>query len=262
MKQRILTAILALIIFVPLVLYGGWPFTLFVYLLASIGLNELLKMGNKAKNLFLTSVSYITLWVMLLPFNDFNLFSVKFTKIEILIIFVMLLLFYTVLTKNKFNFTDAGFVLVATIYVGIGFFFLIVTRAEGLNYILFILFSIWATDTGAYFVGRSLGKRKLWPEISPNKTVEGAIGGIIIACIVGITFYFIYPFDQSLLYIILVIISISIVGQIGDLVASAFKRHYQVKDSGKILPGHGGILDRMDSLIFVLPFLYVLQFIG
>lgn len=262
MKQRILTAILALIIFVPFVLYGSWPFILFVYLLASIGLRELLLMGEKANNIFLSIISYLTLWVILLPFNSFKLFTIEFTKIEVIIIFVMLLLFYTVLTKNKFNFTDAGFVLLSTIYVGIGFYFLILTRIEGLNFVLFTLFSIWATDTGAYFVGRSLGKRKLWPEISPNKTIEGAIGGILSAVIVGLIFYFVYPFEQTVFYIIIVIISISAIGQIGDLAASAYKRHYHVKDSGKLLPGHGGILDRMDSLIFVLPFLYVLQFIG
>lgn len=262
MKQRIITAILALIIFIPLVLYGHWPFILFVYILATIGLRELLQMGEKGKDLFLNIVSNLALWVILLPLDTFKLFTVNVTKIEIIIVFVILLLFYTVVTKNKFNFTDAGFVLLATIYVGIGFYFLIVARLDGLNYVLFVLFAIWATDTGAYFVGSALGKKKLWPEISPNKTIEGAIGGIISAVIVGLVYYFVYPFEQSVLYIIIIIISISVVGQIGDLAASAYKRNYQVKDSGKLLPGHGGILDRMDSLIFVLPFLYVLQFIG
>lgn len=262
MKQRIITGLLALIIFVPVVLYGGWPFVLFIYFIASIGLMELLRMGRHKKFDFIWVLAFLALWIILLPLTDLTVLSVTISKIDALIVFIMLVLFYTVITKNKFTFTDAGFAFIATIYVGIGFYFLIVARMEGLNYVLFVLFVIWGTDTGAYFIGRALGKRKLWPEISPNKTVEGAIGGIVIACIVGVAFHLIYPFEQSMLRIIIVIISISVVGQIGDLVASAYKRNYHVKDSGKLLPGHGGILDRMDSLIFVLPFLYVLQFIG
>src|SRR5690625_1497151 len=105
------------------------------------------------------------------------------------------------------------------------------------------------------------GKRKLWPEISPNKTIAGALGGVLSACLVGLSFQLFYPFEHSLIIILIITILVSIVGQIGDLIASAYKRHYEVKDSGNLLPGHGGILDRMDSLLFVLPFLYVIDFI-
>src|SRR5699024_7911628 len=120
---------------------------------------------------------------------------------------------------------------------------------------------VWATDTGAYFVGRSLGKRKLMPAISPKKTIEGALGGIICASIVAIIFQLVKPFSVSLITVIGVTILASIAAQLGDLVTSAFNRHFNVKDSGTILPGHGGILDRFDSLLFVLPFLYVIGFV-
>src|SRR5699024_555454 len=130
----------------------------------------------------------------------------------------------------------------------------------GLNYFLFILFIVWATDSGAYFVGKSLGKRKLWPAISPNKTVGGALGGIFLALIVGVLFHLIYPFDYSIGYIIMISFIISIVGQMGDLVASAIKRHFDIKDFGKIFPGHGGVLDRVDSLLFVFIVLHLIQF--
>ena len=143
-----------------------------------------------------------------------------------------------------------------------GFFFLIQPEVEGLNYMLFTLFVIWATDTGAYFFGRAFGKHKLWPTISPKKTIEGAIGGIISACIVGISFHLIYPFEHSFWMIVLVTILVSMVGQLGDLVESAYKRYFGVKDSGNILPGHGGILDRFDSLLFVVPFLHLIHFIS
>lgn len=262
MIQRIVTAIVALIIFVPFVLYGKLPFVLFTYVLATIGLMELLNMYKVKKASFISLLSFIFLWLILLPYPEITVSTYTFTKVEVIISFVMLLLIYTVLTKNHFTFDHAAFILLSTIYVGFGFYFLTVVRMNGLNYMLFVLFIIWATDTGAYFSGRFFGRKKLWPAISPNKTVEGAIGGILIACVVGVLFQLIHPFDYSVLTLLIITVLISVIGQIGDLVASAYKRHYQIKDSGNLLPGHGGILDRMDSLIFVLPFLYLIQFIG
>lgn len=117
---------------------------------------------------------------------------------------------------------------------------------------------IWSTDSGAYFVGKSLGKRKLWPEISPNKTVEGFVGGIVIALVLSTIFQLVANLPIPYFYLLLITLFLSVFGQIGDLVESALKRHYDVKDSGKILPGHGGVLDRFDSFLFVMPFLYFL----
>lgn len=109
-----------------------------------------------------------------------------------------------------------------------------------------------------YFVGKSLGKRKLWPEISPNKTVEGFAGGIVIALVLATIFQLVAQLPIPYIYLLLITLFLSVFGQLGDLVESALKRHYDVKDSGKILPGHGGILDRFDSFLFVMPFLYFL----
>ena len=134
---------------------------------------------------------------------------------------------------------------------------------EGILYIFFALFLIWATDSGAYFIGRKFGKKKLAPTISPNKTVEGSIGGVICALIVMLIFFFFTNLGQeySLIRLFLITIVLSAFGQLGDLVESALKRLYDVKDSGNILPGHGGILDRVDSWLFVMPLLHFLQFI-
>ncbi|ASN05701.1 phosphatidate cytidylyltransferase [Virgibacillus necropolis] len=265
MKQRIQTAILALIVFVPLVYIGGLPFTIFVYLMATIALIELLRMRKVGKYSIPAFLAIIILWLLLLdkPFDWIP--YIGFTKSEIIMMFAMLLLSYTVLVKNKFTFEDAGFILLATVYVGMGFFYLIETRDEnsfkGLMNIFYVLLVIWATDTGAYFFGRAFGKRKLWPMISPNKTIEGAVGGILLSVIVGVLFQLFTSFHFSMIIVIGVTILVSIFGQIGDLVESAFKRYYGVKDSGDILPGHGGILDRLDSLLFVLPVLHFIHFI-
>src|SRR5699024_10382338 len=206
-------------------------------------------------------ISVIVLWLILIPSTIATPWNELLTKEEVLILFVMLILGYSVLSKNKFTFNEAGFTLLSVIYVALGFYFLVETRLLGLEYLLFILFIIWATDTGAYFSGKFFGKRKLWPKISPNKTIECALGGLTLALIVALIFHIVYPFTYSITYIAVVAILISIVGQIGDLVASAIKRTYDVKDSGNILPGHGGILDRLDSLLFMIPLLYIINFI-
>src|SRR5699024_10189882 len=125
----------------------------------------------------------------------------------------------------------------------------------------FILFIIWATDSGAYFVGKYIGKRKLWPEISPNKEIGGALGGILFALVTGGIFHLVSPLDYSFVSVVGIPVLISVVGQIGDLVASAIKRHYQVKYLGKIFSGHGGILDRLDSLLFVFLMLKLIHFV-
>ncbi|MEH7252846.1 phosphatidate cytidylyltransferase [Neobacillus niacini] len=256
MKQRIITGVVAAALFLPIVFYGKLPFVLLTYFLATVGLYELLKM----KKLSIFSVhgllTVFFLWVILLPeqYNDL-LNTFYYTKTEISIAFILLLLTYTVLTKNRFTFEDVGFSILSAIYVGIGFYFFMETRDAGIVYIFYLLFMIWATDSGAYFIGKAIGKNKLWPEISPNKTVEGSIGGVVSALIVAVLFAVFSEINATILYLLAITVVLSIFGQIGDLVQSAFKRHFNVKDSGNILPGHGGILDRFDSLLFVLPLL-------
>lgn len=261
MKQRIITGVVAGALFILFVLLGNLPFTLLVYALAAVGIYELLKM----KNIQLFSIpgllGLLVTFSLLLP-PSFNLEEMAVTKLELLIIGAILLLVYSVLVKNHFTFDDVGFILLSTIYVGMGFYYLIETRNGGLEFIIFALLIVWSTDSGAYFIGRKIGKKKLWPEISPNKTVEGFVGGIIAAVVFACIMQMIYPISSSYIAIIIISIIASIFGQMGDLVESAIKRHYGVKDSGSLLPGHGGILDRFDSLLFVLPLLHFLHFVN
>ncbi|MBS1534987.1 MAG: phosphatidate cytidylyltransferase [Bacteroidetes bacterium] len=116
---------------------------------------------------------------------------------------------------------------------------------------------VWVNDTMAYVVGKSIGKNKLFQRISPKKTIEGFVGGVVFAIIAGVvmaTFYF----DQSTIVWAIIAFMVGVIGTIGDLIESKFKRIAGVKDSGNIMPGHGGILDRLDSIIFVGPFVFLL----
>lgn len=264
MKQRIITAVVAALFFIPFVVYGKIPFTILVYLMAIIGLYEIYRMKNISIFSLKGLLGLLTLITILMPASLEQTIEkvTTYNKIELVIIMTILLLVYVVLKKNKFTFDDAAFIILGALYVGIGFYYFIETRNAGLEYIIFALIVVWATDSGAYFTGRKLGKNKLWPEISPNKTVEGFVGGIVIAVICTSIMQIIHPFNTSWLVIIVITIISSVFGQMGDLVESAIKRHYGVKDSGNILPGHGGILDRFDSLMFVLPLLNLLHFVN
>ncbi|MCQ6280168.1 phosphatidate cytidylyltransferase [Bacillus sp. EB600] len=262
MKTRIVTAVVAAALFLPIVFYGGLPVVLLTYLLASIGLYELLKM--RKLSLFSVSglLSYLLLWVILFPSQYQDVLAyLNYSKMELGIAMVLLLLTYTVITKNRFTFDDVAFSVLAAVYVGIGFYFFMETRQAGLVYIFYSLFMIWATDSGAYFIGKAMGKTKLSPEISPNKTVEGSIGGIVCAMIIAALFVFLTDIDATLWSLLGITLFLSAFGQLGDLVESALKRHFNVKDSGKLLPGHGGILDRFDSLLFVWPLLHFFHII-
>lgn len=264
MKQRIITALIALAVFFPLVIIGGIPFTVIIYIIASIGLYELLRM--KHINIFSIEgfLTWLLLAVLLMPSVLMQEVQqlIGYSKLEMISAVILILLIYTVISKNRFTFEEAAFAAFSALYVGIGFYYLIETRFYGFEYVFYALLVIWMTDSGAYFTGRKLGKRKLWPEISPNKTVEGFIGGIIFAILFACLFQFFYPLASS--YILLTVITIvaSIFGQLGDLVESALKRHFNVKDSGTLLPGHGGILDRFDSLLFVLPLIHFMHLVG
>ncbi|WP_242144547.1 MULTISPECIES: phosphatidate cytidylyltransferase [unclassified Bacillus cereus group] len=263
MKQRIITGVIAAALFIPIVFYGGLPFTVLVYALASIGLYELIRMNKLSLISVPTVLAAVLLWIILVPSNTIGAFDwIGLDKLEITFLIVLLLLSYTVLSKNTFTFDHAAFLLMATTYVAMGFLYLNETRIAGIHYVFYALFVIWATDSGAYFIGKAIGKRKLWPEISPNKTIEGSLGGIVCGIVVAFVYNLFFQVQENVGMLIIVTIAISIFGQIGDLVQSAFKRHYGVKDSGTILPGHGGILDRTDSWLFVLPILHFLHFIS
>jgi len=258
MKQRIITGVIAAALFLPIVIFGGVPFIIVTYILATVGLFELLRMKGMSPLSFAGVAGFAALWLLLVPVRyGGEWLASGAAKAGVLAALAFLLLVGTVLTKNALTFDEAAFIVLAVLYVGVGFFCFAAIRFAGLPYLIYALFVIWSTDIGAYFFGRAFGRRKLWPEISPKKTIEGAIGGTGSAVVVAAVYEWAAGPFGSLGAAVGIALLLSMFGQLGDLVESAFKRHYGVKDSGAILPGHGGILDRFDSLLFVLPLLYI-----
>lgn len=190
--------------------------------------------------------------------NDNLFLSVKF----IVPILIMAFFIISIITNMKYNIVDVAISMFGIIYI-VGFIVfipLIRSLDYGKFYIWYVVFSAWGTDTFAYFVGVTLGKHK-FTKISPKKTIEGSIGGIIGSTIVCLIYtYCINNFaglNLNYMYIIVMSIVLSMFSQVGDLSASSIKRYTQIKDFGNLIPGHGGLLDRIDSLIFIAPLVYL-----
>lgn len=254
MKTRIITGLIAVAIFLPILWYGSWPLVIGAATLGAIAMHEFFTMKKKRFFSLTGLISALTTIFIIVPIEYNPLIPNGITIWEMFFLFAMMLLVMTVLSNNEFTFDDAGVFLLASLYIGNGFHAFVRTAEMGFFIVLFVLLCVWATDVGAYFLGIRFGKHKLAPVISPNKSIEGSIGGMLASIIVAIIYLQFYnPINFSISAAIVLAILISIVGQLGDLTESAYKRYFGVKDSGKILPGHGGILDRFDSMLFVMP---------
>ena len=152
---------------------------------------------------------------------------------------------YTSCEKLKYRWHIGG--VVATVFLACSLIFIRNSSDHGYHHTLWLVLVVWATDVGAYFSGMVIGGPKIAPSISPKKTWSGAVGGLVFACIVGVIFNYLFGDHGCVEYLILSPI-LSVISQIGDLLESRFKRVFNVKDSGHVIPGHGGILDRIDGL--------------
>jgi len=256
MLTRIITALVAVALFTPLVWIGSWPLVVLMTLIAVIGLSEflLMKKIKLTSPPALLSLAGVVLMVLSVYFPIFFAVEVLTRTISL----VMVLLFIFSLGFSKTTTRDIGEIILMMIYIGIGFYTFVTLRNQSLSLIILVLLVIWATDTGAYLIGRKIGKTKLAPTISPNKTIEGSLGGTVLASAFAFAYLLYFPQSESLFPSFFLMIVISVTGQIGDLLESKIKREYHVKDSGHLLPGHGGILDRFDSLLLVLNVLFLL----
>jgi len=178
--------------------------------------------------------------------------------------FFMLILFLQVIITNmKTNFKDVAYTFIGIIYISFFLMFIVLIRGMEHGKILmgYALIISWSTDIFAYLIGRKWGKHK-FSKISPKKSVEGSIAGIICATVTSVIYTFIiskyWQIQNQYIMVIILTFVLSIISQLGDFVASSIKRFVDIKDFSELLPGHGGMLDRIDSLIFILPFFYLI----
>ena len=263
MKKRVISAIVALIIVVPIIFIGGYTYYIGVGVISVLGFYELLKVREEEKKIpmVMKGITLLTyLAIVMSAISTQGSFSIDY-RLFILNMFACLIPLIA-MERKKYDAEDALFILAATLFLGISFNFLIVIRNMSLFYLLYVVLITIMSDTFAHFWGTKIGSVKLCPNVSPNKTVEGMIGGTIFGTFIGSAFFltFINP-NASVLLTGVISLALSLVAQFGDLVFSAIKRRYGVKDYGNIMPGHGGVLDRLDSIIFaILAFSYLVAF--
>jgi phosphatidate cytidylyltransferase len=262
MKQRIATGLSAGLLFAAAAALGGWYYNILLLLLALIGFYEYVRLNGMKLGHPLVLCAFVGLAVIVFPWEQAGLSS--FPAHDVIWPLAALLLALTVATKNKATLDEAALLLMGAVYIGYGFAAMIDVRdiePNGLFWTALAFGCIWASDTGAYFAGRWFGRTKLWPAISPNKTVEGAVGGVLAALAVASAFALAAPEWLSVGRALAIGLAASVAGQIGDLIQSAYKRLRGVKDTGRLLPGHGGVLDRCDSWLIVFPLLVLTGFI-
>ena len=270
MKQRVITGVIAAVIFIgALVLMNTIVFPLFVALLSVIAVWEVEK-AVSLKNVPIIAASLI----LSAAIPIFTHFEIKIPVAAFGGAYVVLILILMLLQFEKTKFEESITAIFASVCIPYSFSLMIVfrdiykifsayTKTDGVFLILFAFFAGWMTDIFAYFVGSKLGKHKLCPKISPKKSVEGAVGGVIGAILLNEALFFVFNkffFTQEtgLSYLIIAVLSVvlSVISMFGDLAASTIKRNFGIKDFGNLLPGHGGIMDRFDSVLFVMPVLY------
>ena len=298
MKQRVITAILMAIVFIPFFFLGGWFITFLFSILSYIAMYELITMYQSKKNIPNVCKYIIPLFSSIIVL--FSSFATAEDIIYVLLVELMFLLIIPIFNK-KIEMKDVIFFIFGIIYSGISFAIIVTVRniemlyqdasirlfdglniyAVGLILFIFVLLSTMLTDIAAYQFGIKFGKHKLCPSISPKKSIEGSIAGTIAGALGGTLFMVILQFtlskeyanaiklfkiDNIYLYALAIFgvaLLLSIAGQLGDLIASKIKREYNIKDYGKIFPGHGGVLDRFDSSIYsFLVFIIILMISG
>ncbi len=251
LKKRILSGIIGIPLALLIIYMGGITYTIAILVLALLGLEEYYRLSLRGNYVFPRNMSFIMAFLYFVMI--YSGFPYVLELFLVLIFFP--LCFYYVFT-HEFKLRDLIFTSWGMIYIIWLFGFLITLRglSLGLAYTLLLFIAIWLNDIAAFFVGSYLGKNKLIPRVSPNKTIEGAAGGLLATVLVVLLFRVHVNLSFSAAFIAGLLISIF--GQAGDLLESALKRSFRVKDSGEIIPGHGGILDRFDSVLFAAPVLY------
>lgn len=268
---RLLSGIVLLAITIGCVCFGGYPLLLFVAFASFIGVFELLrayKLHKSAPGLavYLLTVVYEG---CLFCFSKNPLQVYHHMVMPLVMVLLLLLMAEYVIAYPKYRIEQIAFSDLSFVYVPVFLSMIYMVRSmnDGFYAVWLIFIAAWGSDTCAYCVGKLIGKHKMPSKLSPNKTIEGCVGGVIGAALIGFL-YGLFVKDQmtafanpQLIFAIMGGIG-SLIAQIGDLAASAIKRNFELKDYGALIPGHGGIMDRFDSILFTAPVVFLLCLLG
>lgn len=259
MLTRILTSVIGIPLVILLMVLGNPVLQYAGGAIALIGVYEFYHMISKQYKP-MRLLGYIATILYFICFNFFKQHYILFIAPWISILLVAMVIKYP-----KYSIIDMALTFIGPIYVGLllSFIFIIRDFKYG-DYLVWLVFiSAWGSDTCAYFAGRMFGKHPLAPKLSPKKTIEGAVGGAIGAALIAYIYtriftLYAYPgLRERSIIIVGIVLLAAIISQIGDLAASAIKRQLQEKDFGHLFPGHGGVLDRFDSILLVAPFIMI-----
>ncbi len=260
--RRVLVAAVGAPLIIFLILKGRLPFVILVLIINVVAQFEFYKLHE-------TKAAYPLKWIGAIGATAIT-FSFYYLSLE-LVLMVFFLLLYLFLLVELFRNKASAVLNTATSSLGLlypPFFFSFLIRIRELpneldmNYnvggrwLVLIIITIWICDTAAYFIGKAIGRHKLFKRISPHKTVEGAVAGVVFSFITVYIFHLTYIKTLSLLNCLMVGLIVAVFSQTGDLVESMFKRDAATKDSSNLLPGHGGMLDRFDAPLFIAPMMF------
>lgn len=252
LKQRAISAIVGIPLVLGITWIGGWLFFLMLAFVGHLALREFYRLAAIKDKTFQTA-AIVSHYLLLFTLWFWGVQSLSF-------IFIFLFLCFNVLWVATYpkDFQILSAIMWSLIYVSLllSFFLLIRIQPQGFIHVVAVFLAVWASDTGAYFTGTSFGRRRLAPLVSPKKSLEGAVGGLVFTLLL---FLILAPhLNMARGFAALFAVMLSVAGLVGDLSESAFKRWSNTKDSGSFLPGHGGVLDRLDSLLFAAPTAYFL----
>ena len=274
MKTRMLTALGMAVIGIPIIIFSKWiVFPIALALLSVVATFEMMRVFGVHKKLVLSLPAYIIAAAMpILAYFDFargeGRLNFLLIAVGALFVYLIYLFFVAVFMRGELKYSVVSEIFTASLYVISSFTAISVMRymTGGIWFLVMLLVAAWGSDTFAYFTGMLFGKHKLIPEISPKKTIEGSVGGIVCATLLMTLFGFLVGTFTSLTpnYLVLVLsgLILSAASQVGDLIASLIKRENGIKDYGRVFPGHGGVMDRFDSVLSIATALMIICIIA
>lgn len=249
MKQRIITGFLIAAVVISTFLIGGWIRQAVIFAFIFVGLYEVYAIKEK---------QWPKALLVILIATSLGLALISDTYMLISLLVIMMLYFVISIMYEWFSIQDLSYLFMMTVVFASALKAIdLVVNELNILFMIYLLVVTYMTDTGAYFTGYFFGRHKLNVRISPKKTIEGSIGGWLFGFLFGVLYAYLWVKNVDLLTMIVLSAICPVIGQLGDLAFSAIKRSFGIKDFGSVFPAHGGVLDRIDSLIFNLLFIYI-----